>query len=71
MSPQPSENSLIAVALVSSQALRPQTRAPEVNGVERCLDALRLVVLSGRYVRGEGKGAAVTDQVDLGPKPAS
>jgi hypothetical protein len=45
--------------------------ATEVHRIERCFDALGFVMLSGRQVRGEGNGVAVTDQVDLGPKPAS
>jgi hypothetical protein len=42
-----------------------------MDGIQDRLDVQRLVALPGDYVDAKGNGAAVTNQVDLGPEPAS
>src|SRR5882672_8254630 len=48
-----------------------QVFAADADGIEHRLNVPRLVVLASSYVDAKGNGAAVTNQVDLGPEPAS
>src|SRR5205814_748592 len=67
---QPVTDRLIAVALVSRERLR-TLPAPDPDPIHHRFELRALVDLARRDVDGEGKAAAVSDQVELAAESAA